>query len=89
MSGRALRLGTAEQHVLAGLARHNGSWTKDAGWKYDSVYWTLRLLASLANKGLVEEVTPDEHYRLSDAGRAVLPSLATGDLFYAADRRVH
>ena len=65
---RSKILGSGEMAVLRGLHYNRGQWVSEDGALYDSKYWTLRLLASLTGKGLVDEVVPEEHYKLTKAG---------------------
>lgn len=63
-------VGTGEREVLQKLANLGGEWQDGDGILYESKYWTLQLLSSLTAKGLVEEVVPDAHYRLTRQGLA-------------------
>lgn len=62
-------IGSAERSVLLWLADNRGNWTENDGNVWESKFWTLQLLSSLATKGLVKEVVVDAHYELTAEGR--------------------
>lgn len=61
-------LGTAQRATLAALYEVGGTWDVNSRPLYESRYWTLRLLGSLAQADCVREVIPDEKYELTDEG---------------------
>lgn len=67
--GSSDRVSSAEAAALYELAdRSKGEWREDDKPLWDNRHWTLALLNKLAKRGLVDEVEPDVHYRLSQHG---------------------
>lgn len=74
-------IGTAEKAVLSALLERQGKWADVDGVLWESKYWTIEILGTLANKGLVREIVPAKQYELTPDGAAkaaLLPVLWGG-----------